>query len=124
MSCLPPGRTVHEFSVCQALIAEVEQIAINHGALKVECVKLRLGPLSGVETQLLQHAYPFASAGTLAEGSTLKIELALLVVQCEACGCEAEAEPNLLTCSACGSCLTRVVSGQELTLMSVELMTS
>jgi hydrogenase nickel incorporation protein HypA/HybF len=115
---------VHEFSVCQALIAEVEQIAINHGALKVQCVKLRIGPLSGVETQLLQHAYPFASAGTLAEGSTLKIEPALLTVQCQACGCETEAAPNLLTCSACGSCLTRVVSGAELMLMSVELITT
>jgi hydrogenase nickel incorporation protein HypA/HybF len=102
----------------------VEQIAISHGASKVESVKLRVGPLSGVEMPLLQHAYPFASAGTLAEGSTLTIEPALLKVYCEECGSETEAAPNLLICSVCGSCLTRVVSGEELTLMSIELLTT
>lgn len=121
---LPPGREVHEFSLCEALIAEVERIALKNGALRVQSVRLRIGPLSGVETPLLQHAYPFASAGTLADGSTLEIEPALLMVQCEACGLETEAEPNLLTCGACGSCLTRVASGEELMLMRVELITT
>lgn len=120
--CLLPGRAVHELSVCQALIAEVERIATSHGALKVQLVKLRVGPLSGVETQLLEHAYPFASTGTVADGSTLEIEPALLIVHCEMCGFESEAEPNLLSCGACGSCLTKVVRGEELTLMRVELI--
>jgi hydrogenase nickel incorporation protein HypA/HybF len=115
---------VHEFSVCQALIAQVEQIAISHGALKVQSVKLRIGPLSGMELPLLEHAYPFACAGTLAEGSTLEIERAPLKVNCEACHLESEVEPNLLTCRMCGSCMTRVVSGEELMLMSVELITT
>jgi hydrogenase nickel incorporation protein HypA/HybF len=121
---LPPGREVHEFSLCEVLIAEVERIALKNGALRVQSVRLRIGPLSGVETPLLQHAYPFASAGTLADGSTLEIEPALLIVHCEVCGFESEAEPNLLTCRACGSYLTRVVCGEELTLMRVELITT
>ncbi|PTQ82299.1 hydrogenase nickel incorporation protein HypA/HybF [Nitrosospira multiformis] len=115
---------MHEFSVCQALIAQVEQIAISHGALKVQSVKLRIGPLSGMELPLLEHAYPFASAGTLAEGSILEIERAPLKVKCEACGLDSKVKPNLLTCRMCGSCKTRVVSGEELMLMSVELITT
>ena len=115
---------MHEFSVCQALIAQVEQIAISHGALKVQSVKLRIGPLSGMELPLLEHAYPFASAGTLAEGSILEIERAPLKVNCEACGFDSKVKPNLLTCRMCGSCKTRVVSGEELMLMSVELITT
>jgi hydrogenase nickel incorporation protein HypA/HybF len=121
---LLPGREVHEFSLCEALIAEVEQIALKNGALRVQSVKVRIGPLSGVETQLLQHAYPFATAGTLAEGSTLEIEPALLMVHCEVCDFESKAEPNLLSCRACGSHLTRVVCGDELMLMRVELFTT
>lgn len=115
---------MHEFSICQALVAQVEQIAISHGALKVQSVKLRVGPLSGVELPLLEHAYPFASAGTLAEGSILEIERAPLKVNCEACGLDSKVKPNLLTCRMCGSCMTRVVSGEELMLMSVELITT
>lgn len=106
------------------MIAQVEQIAISHGALKVQSVKLRIGPLSGMELPLLEHAYPFASAGTLAEGSILEIERAPLKVKCEACGLDSKVKPNLLTCRMCGSCKTRVVSGEELMLMSVELITT
>lgn len=118
------GWEVHEFSLCEALIAEVERIALKNRASGVQSVKLRIGPLSGVEMPLLQHAYPFASAGTIADGSTLEIEPTLLVVHCEVCGFESEAGPNLLTCRTCGSHLTRIVSGGELTLMSVELITT
>jgi hydrogenase nickel incorporation protein HypA/HybF len=115
---------VHEFSISEALVAEVKQIAVNHGALRVQSVKLRIGPLCGVEASLLLTAYPFASAGTIAEGSTLEIEPVSLRIRCQECDCESEAEPGLLTCKTCGSCLTRVVSGEELLLMSVELITS
>ena len=90
----------------------------------MQSVKLRIGPLSGVEKMLLEHAYPFASAGTILEDSILEIEPTLLKVHCQACDSESEAEPHLLTCSVCGSGLTRVVSGEELTLMSVELITA
>lgn len=114
---------MHELSVCQALIAQVEQIAMSRGAHSVTSVKLRVGPLAGVEPLLLEHAYPFASAGTLAAASTLVIESAPLRVCCETCGAETEAQPNRLLCGACGSCHTRLVSGDEMTLMSVELLT-
>lgn len=115
---------MHELSICQALIAQVEQIATSHGAQSVALVKLKIGPLSGVEPSLVQHAYPYASAGTLAADSTLVIEAVPLKVGCKVCGAETEAEPNWLICEACGSGLTTVVSGEEMMLMSVELVTS
>lgn len=124
MNCVLQRRTVHELSVCQALVAQVEQIAISHQALCVESVKLRIGPLSGVETLLLQHAYPFASAGTVADHSKLVIETVPLKVSCETCEAETEAEPGWLICGVCGSNYTKLVSGDEMTLMSVELVMS
>lgn len=114
---------MHELSLCHSLIEQVEQIALNHGAQRVAVVKLKVGPLSGVEPELLQHAYPFASAGTVAAESTLLIELAPLKVSCEICGAETEARPDWLVCAACGDCHTRLVSGDEMLLMSVELVT-
>lgn len=114
---------MHELSVCQSLIDQVEQIALSHGAKCVASVNLKVGPLSGVEPTLLQHAYPYASAGTLAAESKLVIELAPLRVSCEVCGCETEAQLNWLVCGACGDCHTKLVSGDEMTLMRVELIT-
>ncbi len=113
---------MHELSLCQALIAQVEQIAMSHGGKSVTLVKVRVGPLAGVDPLLLEHAYPFASAGTLAATSALVIESAPLKVCCETCGAETEAQPNRLLCGTCGDYHTRLVSGDEMTLMSVELI--
>ncbi len=113
---------MHELSVCQALIAQVEQIAAQHAAQGVKSVHLRLGPLSGVEPQLLQDAYPMACAGSVAAGSVLLIDLAPLKVKCQTCGAETQASPNRLLCGQCGDYHTQVVSGDEMLLMSVELI--
>jgi hydrogenase nickel incorporation protein HypA/HybF len=114
---------VHELSICQSLVDQVEQIALSHGAKSVASVDLKIGPLSGIEPTLMQHAYPYASAGTLAAESTLVIELAPLIVRCEICGAETEAQPNCLVCGVCGDYHTKLVSGDEMTLMRVELIT-
>ena len=123
MKCYPWRQKVHEFSVCQSLIDQVEQIALHHGAKGIVSVSLKVGPLSGVEPTLLQHAYPYAIEGTLAAESELEIELSPLRVSCEVCGSETEAQPNWLVCGVCGDCNTKLVSGDEMTLMRVELIT-
>ena len=54
---------MHELSVCQEIVMQVERIARERQA-RVSSITLRIGPLSGVEPALLQQAYPLASAGT------------------------------------------------------------
>ena len=113
---------MHELSICQALIAQVEDIAREHAARVAE-VHLGIGPLSGVEARLLQDAYPLACAGTAAEGSDLKIETAPVRVRCRTCGAESAATPNRLTCAACGDWHTDLISGDEMLLLRVTLET-
>lgn len=112
---------MHELSICQALIEQVESIARAHSANQVESIVLRVGPLSGVVKDLLHHAYPVASSGTVAEGAELTIEELPIVVACTTCGAQTEAFANRLICGACGDWHTRLVSGDELLLARVEL---
>jgi hydrogenase nickel incorporation protein HypA/HybF len=114
---------VHELSVCQALIAQVEQVAAEHGARGVKSVRVLIGPLSGVEPQLLADAYDIASAGSVAAGSALVLDPAPLKVRCQTCGAETEAVPNRLLCGQCGDYHTQLISGDELLLASMELFT-
>jgi hydrogenase nickel incorporation protein HypA/HybF len=100
----------------------VEAVARENGASGVKSVRVRIGPLSGVEAPLLAQTYPLACAGTMAEDSGLLIESAPLRVKCETCGAESEAEPNRLICATCGDYHTRLLSGDEMMLMSVELI--
>jgi hydrogenase nickel incorporation protein HypA/HybF len=113
---------MHELAVCQGMLDQVTRIAAEHHAVGVSLIRLRIGPLSGLEPGLLQQAFPLACAGTLAEAAELAIETAAIRVRCETCGEETEAAPNRLLCGSCGDWHTRVVSGDELLLMSVELI--
>lgn len=113
---------MHELSVCQALIAQVADIAAAHGARGVKTVRLQIGPLSGVEAALLEHAYPLASAGSVSESAQLIVERLPVRVRCQDCGAESEATVNRLLCDACGSYRTQLISGDEMLLASVELV--
>ncbi|MBN2885925.1 MAG: hydrogenase maturation nickel metallochaperone HypA [Chromatiaceae bacterium] len=112
---------MHELSICEALLDEVERLARAQGARRVGRIVLRIGPLSGVEPALLRQAFPLAAAATCAEGARLEIEPAPVRVYCLDCGHENEAAPNRLLCAACGSCHTRLLGGDELLLLRLEL---
>jgi len=112
---------MHELAICQSLMDQVENIAIERDAQIVVSIVLGVGPLSGVEAQLLRNAYPIASAGTIAEHAELIIENLPVRVNCSQCGMESDALPNKLNCKRCGDWRTTLISGDELILMSVEL---
>ncbi len=112
---------MHELSVCLALTRKVAAIAEEHGASRIERIRLLVGPLSGIETALLEHAFPLAATGTPAEGARLEIETAPVVVACTVCGAETGCAPNRLLCGTCGDFRTRVVTGDEMLLESLDL---
>jgi hydrogenase nickel incorporation protein HypA/HybF len=113
---------VHELSVCQALISQLEELAHREMVQRVERVLVGVGPLSGVEPQLLQHAYPLAAAGTLAEDSELAIEDRPIRVHCPQCGKDSNASASRLLCAHCGDWRTTLISGDELMLIQVEFI--
>lgn len=112
---------MHELSVCLALMEQVDRIAREHHARRVDRIVLRVGPLSGVEVPLLERAWPLASVGTGAADAELVIEAAPVRVQCSQCGVESDAQPNRLLCAGCGDYRTRLVSGDEMLLENLEL---
>jgi hydrogenase nickel incorporation protein HypA/HybF len=112
---------MHELAICQSLMEQVESIAHERDAKRVTSITIGMGPLSGVEFQLLKNAYPIASAGTVAEDAELVIEHLPIRVRCNQCGSESNALPNKLTCKQCGDWRTTLISGDEMMLMSLEL---
>lgn len=111
---------MHELSVCQALVQQLKDIAVREDAARIIKVVVQIGPLSGVEAQLLLHAYPIASAGTVADDAELILESLPIRVRCESCGAESDASTNRLVCGVCGDYHTQMLSGDELLLAQVE----
>jgi hydrogenase nickel incorporation protein HypA/HybF len=115
---------MHELSICQALIGEVEVVATAKDARLVTDIYVNVGPLSGVERPLMQSAFPVAAAGTVAANATLHLEETPIRVRCNACGAETAATINRLVCGQCGDWRTQLQSGDELTLQRVAMQTN
>ena len=113
---------MHELSICNSLVIQVEQIAAQNHAGRVARIELEIGPLSGVEPDLLRRAYPLATAGTIAADAELVIDIPDVVVYCTQCESESSVAANRLLCSHCGDYRTQIVSGEELILKRLELM--
>jgi hydrogenase nickel incorporation protein HypA/HybF len=112
---------MHELSICQSMLTQVEEIASREQAQSVTRIIVRIGPLAGVVPELLQQAFTIARAGTSAAMADLVTEIQPIRIRCLVCDAESDATPNRLLCAACGSYRTQVISGDELLLASVEL---
>jgi hydrogenase nickel incorporation protein HypA/HybF len=126
---------VHELAVAQALVEQVDAVISQHqanhdhaasssDAWRASLIRVRIGPLAGVVPELLATAFPLAAAGSRMERAGLEFAHAPIRVRCQTCGAETEAAMNRLICGACGDWHTRIISGDELLLESVELETA
>jgi len=111
---------MHELSVCQNLVMQVERIARERNA-QVSSITIKIGPLSGVEAALVEQAYPLAVAGTCLSAARLIIDSLPVRVHCGVCQQDSVAAPNRMLCAHCGDWRTELLSGDELLLSSVEL---
>ena len=112
---------MHELSVCQGLMRQVERIAQDSAASSVERIVLKVGPLSGVEPDLLRHAFTIAREGTVAQTAELEVQQGPVMVRCRSCGGAGAATVNRLVCPDCGDWQVDVTEGEELLLMSLDL---
>ena len=112
---------MHEMSICQALMDQVERIASEQGASRVDKIVLSIGPLAGVEPELLSRAYEISRAQTIAENAELEIETGPIVVECRICGASGEAGVSRLVCPSCGDWQVNLTQGDELLLLRLEV---
>lgn len=112
---------MHELSVAQALVEQIDGIVRAHDAEAAASFQVRIGPLSGVVPELLAAAFGLAAAGSVAAQATMELLEAPVKVRCQTCGAETEAAMNRLLCGACGDWHTQLISGDELILESMEL---
>jgi hydrogenase nickel incorporation protein HypA/HybF len=112
---------MHELSIAQALIDQLEKIATGEGADAVTRAVIVVGGLSGVDPEALRMAFPVAAEETLAEDAELDIEFVPAVLTCKACSQQSHPELAFMICEQCGSSDVELDGGRELLLKSVEL---
>ena len=113
---------MHELSVCQALLAQVSEIARKRRAIGVKTITVAVGPLSGVEPALLAAGFEAARTHGCAAHAELHFAPISVRVRCLECDAETTCVANRLVCKECGGYRTQLLSGDELLLMQVELV--
>ena len=110
---------MHEYSIVQALVNQVEEQVQRHRARAVHAVCVQVGELSGVEVSLLKTAYDLFRQDTICERAELKVETVTARWECRACAATL-APGGPLRCDRCGGAV-RLAQGDEIVLSKLEL---
>lgn len=110
---------MHEYSIVQALISQVEVEARKHHATAVDRIGLKIGEISGVEVELLRTAFETFRERSICERAKLDIEVVPPRWGCPTCRELLEAGARL----QCPDCKqpARLLSGDEILLQRIEM---
>jgi len=112
---------MHELSIAQALVEQVEAAATKEHAQRVVRVVITVGALSGVDPEALRSLFPLVAEGTVTADAELVVEPVKARVRCRVCAREDAAETAFIRCTVCGSRDVELVAGRELHIKTVEL---
>jgi len=112
---------MHEYSVVQALLNQCEEVAEQNGATKVMKVITKIGIMSGIEPHLLEVAFNTFKEGTICDGAEFIINQQKLKLECRECGNIFEVDEVRYFCVECESLRVKVVDGEDMYLMSLEM---
>ncbi len=112
---------MHEYSVVQALLEQIEDIAEQNGASKVTKIIVKIGVMSGIEAHLLEIAFNTFKEKTICDGAEFVMNIQPLKIRCNSCNKESELEKIHYCCQFCESTDVAVIDGEDMFLMSLEM---
>src|SRR5580765_7609515 len=103
---------MHEYSIVQSLFEQIRETARRQGAVAVRRVRVQIGEIAGVDTELLATAYELFRERTICAEAPLEIEAIAARWGCpEGHGDIAKGQP--LVCPWCGR-PARLDAGDEI----------
>ena len=112
---------MHEYSIVQALLNQIENVAKENEASKVTKIVTKIGVMSGVEPHLLEIAFNTFKEGTLCDGAEFIMNIQPLVIECQKCKTKTTLKELAYCCPKCKSLEVEVVDGEDMFLMSLEM---
>jgi hydrogenase nickel incorporation protein HypA/HybF len=115
---------MHEFSVVQSLLDLIESHALKNNAKAVSKVIVKIGKLSGIEPHLLKVAFDTFKEKTICENAELEMIIQDVIAFCENCQTKFTVENNNFICPNCNGFNLKILDGEDMYLMSLELETN
>jgi hydrogenase nickel incorporation protein HypA/HybF len=114
---------MHEHSLVRSLLGQVADIVSSHQAERVERIRVEIGPLSGVEPELVSLAFEQLVEETPCRGATLAIDTVPLICRCRDCDSEFQLPQFDFHCPDCSSRSIQVIQGDAFRLIDVTIGT-
>ena len=113
---------MHELSIALEILDIVEKEAVRHGAAVVRQVNLRVGDLSGVETESLSFSFDAVKGEKdLTRDTVLEIEHLPVRIRCTPCDEVYTGTGPTVICPRCEGFDTMLLQGEELEIAEIEI---
>ncbi|MDF1745883.1 MAG: hydrogenase maturation nickel metallochaperone HypA [Gimesia sp.] len=112
---------MHERSLVQNLLRQVEQIVAAEGGGVVSEIRVQAGDLSGVEPLLFQMAFDDMVPAVFSADCQLTLEVVPVTAVCSECDHKFEIIDFQFRCPACQAGSVQVIQGDEVKLITVTL---
>lgn len=133
---------MHEWALAEAIISTALDVSEKEGAKEIVGLRILVGELQQMQTDIFGFAIENLAEGTKAEGAELEIELENAVLKCRVCGHEWSYEdareglspeesemihfiPDVahtyVRCPECGSPDFKIVKGRGVKLDSIQM---
>ena len=110
---------MHELAICDAIATTASKHADGR---PVSRVTVQIGYLRQVVPDALLFSWEVVSGSRDLEGAELVLQQVPAVVLCHDCGEETALDLPILSCGACGGFEVKLVSGDELLVVSIDLV--
>jgi hydrogenase nickel incorporation protein HypA/HybF len=112
---------LHELSIASAILDQLETELAKHPGARFKKVGLKIGDLSGVDSDSLSFGFGALVKDSHWEPLDLEIESIKRRQRCPACNQEFEAEHWSTECKVCGNPATVTIAGEELQIAYIEV---
>jgi hydrogenase nickel incorporation protein HypA/HybF len=108
-------------SIAQSLVEIIQEEMARHNAGTLRAVRLQVGEMSAIVPDSLSFCFEVITAGTNMEGARLIMEIIPVEGKCRACGETFTVKDFTFICPACGGTGVDAASGQELSIVELEV---
>lgn len=112
---------MHEVGIVQSVLDLAEAEARKANATRIVMLQLRVGQLTGVVPEALDHAFVVLRTGTLAAEGQLCVDYVPARAWCSQCQAEFQTPGLYSECPTCGLCSLEIRGGLEMQLVSLEV---
>lgn len=117
---------MHELPIMENILKVVISYAARHKASKILSIHLKIGEMSHLQNDLMQHYFNYLSKQTtIAQGANLEIEKVPVCMQCGDCGSTFQIDikqDQEIECPYCGGGNSTLISGREYFISHMEVV--